>query len=109
MFLYDDKSDKDNIYQYQITDTLPEYANTELIKRKFLVLTTEIDTLEYETLTYNDSIISLMYFPRGNIHVYRKKKNLHILTNRPCNLLKLVFSQRYFLFELNISHSIQRN
>ena len=72
-FLYDGEFDNDDIYQYKITDTLPEYANTEINKGKFLILTTKTDTLEYEILNYSDSIMSIMYFPRGNIHVYSKK------------------------------------
>ena len=74
VFLQDEKSGKDDIYKYQITDSLPKYANTDLEKGTFLILTTEIDTLEYEILTYNDSIMSLRLFPRINlVQVYKKK------------------------------------
>jgi len=60
-------------YSISITDKLPEYAknpeNTE-----FLILTNQTDTLPYEILGITDSTLSLMYFPLGKIHLYRRQK-----------------------------------
>jgi hypothetical protein len=60
-------------YRIRWKRKLPEYVDTT-VKTSFLVLTNETDTLNYEILGVTDSTLSLMHFPTGRIHLYRKKK-----------------------------------
>ncbi|MBD3892169.1 hypothetical protein [Olleya marilimosa] len=66
--------DSTDIYDFRLTDQLPEFANTELKSGEFLVLTNKSDTLNYEILGYDKEQLSLMYLPRGKIHIYKRKK-----------------------------------
>ena len=43
-------------------------------KSKFLKLSNQADTLEFEILNLNDTILSLMYLTRGNFHLYHRIK-----------------------------------
>lgn len=60
-------------YRIRWTRVLPEYVDTT-VNSSFLVLTNKTDTLNYEILGVTDSTLSLMHFPTGRIHLYRKKK-----------------------------------
>jgi hypothetical protein len=60
-------------YSISITDKLPEFVK-ETEKAEFLILTSNTDTLKYEILGVTDSTLSLMYFPAGKIHLYRRLK-----------------------------------
>lgn len=63
--------DSEDIYTITFKDKLPEYVNkTE--KAEFLILTSKSDTLQYEIIGISDSTFSLMYFPSGKIHLYRR-------------------------------------
>jgi hypothetical protein len=66
--------DSTDIYKYVVTEQLAEYANTELKPGEFLILKNKTDTLKYEILNYDKESLSLMYFPKGNILVYKPKK-----------------------------------
>ncbi len=61
----------DDYYAISITDKLPEFTK-EAEKAKFLILTNKSDTFKYEILGLTDSTFSMMYFPTGKIHLYRK-------------------------------------
>ena len=63
----------DDNYSISITDRLPEFVK-ETEKAEFLILTSKSDTLKYEILGLTDSTFSMMYFPAGKIHLYRKQK-----------------------------------
>lgn len=55
-------------FNIEVTDTS---AYTKGNRRAtFIVLLNKVDSAELEILTLNDSIMSLMYHPRGNTHVY---------------------------------------
>jgi hypothetical protein len=60
-------------YRIRWTRKLPKYVDTTN-NSSFLVLTNKTDTLNYEILGVTDSTLSLMHFPTGRIHLYRKKK-----------------------------------
>jgi hypothetical protein len=68
-----EQSNTDDKYSISITDKLPEYVKqTENLE--FLILTNQTDTLQYEILGLTDTTFSLMYFPAGKIHLYRRQK-----------------------------------
>jgi hypothetical protein len=46
-----------------------ETENAEII-----ILTNKTDTLQYEILGLTDSAFSMMHFPSGKIHLYKRKK-----------------------------------
>lgn len=60
-------------YLISFTDKLPEFVDkTE--KSEFVILIANTDTLYYEILGLNDTSFSLMNFPSGRIHLYRRTK-----------------------------------
>jgi len=74
MFYKGLETDSTDIYDYKVTDQLSKYANTGLKSGEFLVLTNITDTINYEILEYNKESLSLLYFPKGNIHIYKSEK-----------------------------------
>lgn len=73
-FIYEGKhSNSDNNYSISLRDKLPEYVK-ETENAKFIILTSKTDTLEFEILGLTDSTFSMMYFPTGKIHLYRRQK-----------------------------------
>ena len=69
----DEQASSDDNYSISITDKLPEFVQvTE--NAEFLILTSKTDTLKYEILGLTDSTFSMMYFPAGKIHLYRRQK-----------------------------------
>ena len=68
------ETSEEDSYDITITDQLPEYADTEARPGKFIILSNKRDTVNYEILNKNDSILSLMYFPNGSIHLYIPEK-----------------------------------
>jgi|JI7StandDraft_1071085.scaffolds.fasta_scaffold79961_2 hypothetical protein len=67
------QANSDDNYSISITDKLPEFVKeTEITE--FLILTSKSDTLKYEILGLTDSTFSMMYFPSGKIHLYRRQK-----------------------------------
>lgn len=68
------EASEEDWYHISITDELPEYADTDARPGEFIILTNKSDTIHYEIMGYSDEILSLMYFPRGNIHVYVPEK-----------------------------------
>ena len=75
IFIYGNEHiESNNIYKYKLTEQLPDYADTEQKPGEFLILTNKMDTLNYEIMGYNESVISLMHFPSGSIHVYKLKE-----------------------------------
>jgi hypothetical protein len=67
------QADSDDNYSISITDKLPEFVK-ETEKAEFFILTSKSDTLKYEILGLTDSTFSMMYFPAGKIHLYRRQK-----------------------------------
>lgn len=74
LFYKGEQIEKEDIYDISITNELPKYANTEAKPGEFIILTNMVDTLHYELLGYSEDILSLMYFPKGNIDVYVPEK-----------------------------------
>lgn len=68
-----EQANSDDNYSISITDILPEFAK-ETENTEFLILTNKSDTLKYEILGLTDSTFSMMYFPAGKIHLYRRQK-----------------------------------
>jgi hypothetical protein len=67
--------DSEDIYTITLKDILPEFVNkTE--KAEFLILTNKSDTLQYEILGISDTTFSLMYFPSGKTHLYRRNQSV---------------------------------
>lgn len=66
--------DSTDIYDYKVTNELPEYANTELKSGEFLILSNYSDTLNYEILNYDKENLSLLNLSKGNILLYKVKK-----------------------------------
>ena len=60
----------DEKYLIKFTDSLPEYSGE---KSEFLILTNKTDTLNYEILGLNNKTLSLMHFPSGMRHLYKRK------------------------------------
>lgn len=69
----DEQTNADDNYVISITDKLPEFVK-ETEKAEFIILTNKTDTLKYEILGLTDSTFSLMYFPSGRIHLYKREK-----------------------------------
>ena len=67
------KNDTQDNYTISITDKLPEFVK-ETEKAEYIILTTKTDTLKYEILGLTDSTFSLMYFPAGKVHSYKRRK-----------------------------------
>ena len=66
------KIDSEDNYEITITNRLPEFVNDD-DKSEFIVLTTKTDTLRYEILGITDKTLSLMFYPTGRIHIYRRQ------------------------------------
>ncbi len=66
----DNKSKANTADSYKIS--IIDICFDNKTKSKFLKLSNNTDTLEYEILNLNDSILSLMYLTRGNIHLYHR-------------------------------------
>jgi len=59
-------------YRIEFTDTIKPTVVKKDDQSIFIVLKREGQELEYELMGLNDSIMSLMYYPRGNMHVYKR-------------------------------------
>lgn len=68
-----EQTNSDDNYVISITDKLPEFVK-ETEKAEFIILTNKTDTLKYEILGLTDSTFSMMYFPSGKIHLYRRQE-----------------------------------
>lgn len=68
-----EQANSDDNYLISIVDKLPEFVK-ETENAEFLILTNKADTLQYEILGLTDTTFSLMYFPAGKIHLYRRQK-----------------------------------
>lgn len=66
--------DSTDIYDYKLTNFLPEFEDFKSKSNEFLILTNNFDTLKYELLNYNEEYLSLMYLPNGQFHTYKSKK-----------------------------------
>ena len=58
-------------YTISILDYLPRYAS-ETIATEFIELVDRTDTMHFELLSATDTVLSLMHFLTGRIHVYHK-------------------------------------
>jgi hypothetical protein len=74
MFYKEMETDSSDIYDYKVTDKLPEFTDNQLKPAEFLILTNKSDTLKYEILGYNKEFLNLMCFPKGSILTYKKEK-----------------------------------
>jgi hypothetical protein len=63
----------DDIYQLSITNKLAQFVN-ESVKADFIILTNKSDTVFYEILGLDDSVLSLLHYPTGHRHLYIKSK-----------------------------------
>jgi len=70
-FEYNSEISEGDMYTFNLTDELPKFIN-EAEKSDFLVLTSKTDTMYYEILNHNDTILSLMHFPTGRFHLYHR-------------------------------------
>jgi hypothetical protein len=68
----DEQANSDDNYSISITDRLPEFVK-ETENGEFLILTNKSDTLKFEILGLTDSTFSMMYYPAGKIHLYRRQ------------------------------------
>lgn len=68
-----EKHTADDDYLIKITDQLPEFVDQNE-KARFLILIQKSDTLQYEILGLTDKNLSLMHFPGGKRHLYKKIK-----------------------------------
>jgi len=68
-----EQTNSNDNYSIYITNRLPEFVK-ETENAEFLILTSKSDTLKYEILGLSDSTFSMMYFPAGKIHLYRRQK-----------------------------------
>jgi len=68
-----EQTNSDANYSISITNRLPEFVK-ETENAEFLILTSKSDTLKYEILGLTDSTFSMMYFPAGKIHLYKRQK-----------------------------------
>lgn len=71
-FLYQGKATSEDVFNINITDSLPEYVNPT-IDANFIVLTNINDTIPFEIFGLNDTLLSLMSYPNGYMSVYKKK------------------------------------
>jgi len=67
------KANSDDNYSISIKDKLPEFVK-ETENAEFIILTNRIDTLKFEILGLTDSTFSMMHFPSGKIHLYKRTK-----------------------------------
>lgn len=68
VFNYSNDMAVNDIYEISFKDTI--YDNKKVIT--VLILSNSSDILEYEMLGLNDTVLSLLYLPRGRLHVYSK-------------------------------------
>jgi hypothetical protein len=68
-----EQTNSNDNYSIYITNRLPEFVK-ETENAEFLILTSKSDTLKYEILGLSDSTFSMMYFPAGKIHLYKRQK-----------------------------------
>ena len=68
-----EQNNSDDNYSISITNSLPEFVK-ETENGEFFILTNKGDTLKYEILGLTDSTFSMMYFPAGKIHLYKRQK-----------------------------------
>lgn len=68
-----EQTNSNDNYVISITDKLPEFVK-ETEKTEFIILTNKTDTLQYEILGLTDSTFSMINFPSGKIHLYKRQK-----------------------------------
>lgn len=66
------KIDSEDNYEITITNRLPEFVKDD-IETEFIILTTKTDTLQYEILGITDTTLSLLFYPAGRLHLYRRQ------------------------------------
>lgn len=72
-FSYEGDHEVDDQYDITLTDTLTPFVKKQP-NPTFILLINREDTMKYEILTLTDKHLSLMFYPRGNIHTYKKRK-----------------------------------
>lgn len=60
-------------FQIIITNKLPEFV-LESVEAKFIILRSPTDAIYYEILGLDDSVLSLMHYPSGKRHLYKRKE-----------------------------------
>jgi hypothetical protein len=73
IFKYEGEFQEGDKFTITISDTLTEFVNKE-VKADFVILSNSDNIMHYEIMGLDKRIMSLMYFPRGNTHVYKKMK-----------------------------------
>jgi hypothetical protein len=64
--------DTSNIYGISLTNRIPEYVDTTG-NADFILLTNKKETMYSEILNLDAETLSLLHFPSGNLHTYRKR------------------------------------
>jgi hypothetical protein len=72
-FKYKGENEVDEKFIISISDTLTAFVDKK-VKADFVILFNPRDTMHYEIMGLTNEIMSLMYYPRGNIHTYKKLK-----------------------------------
>lgn len=62
-----------DVHKIILTDNLPNSKDNHYAG-EFLLLVNGKDTLQYELMGVTDSVFSQMYLPRGNMHVYLRRR-----------------------------------
>lgn len=61
----------EDIYHIYLTDKLPQFAQ-DTVESGFIVLTNKSDTTYFEILGLTKKNLSLMHFPSGRLHLYKR-------------------------------------
>jgi hypothetical protein len=97
--------DSEDIYIIAFKENLPEFVN-KTVKGEFLILTNKSDTLQYEILGISDTTFSLMYFPSGKIHRYRRSVTVRELNETVFFITNESMYSPTFLSEFKARHSV---
>ena len=76
--LYQDgATNESDSFKIDIVHKLPQYVDT-IVQADFIKLTNNSDTIYYEILGLSDSLFSLMHYPTGRKHLYKKLASTYL-------------------------------
>lgn len=61
---------EDDIYDISFSKSISHLSDSSIRQTDFIELTNKQDTMKFEILGYNDSVLSLLSLPNGRIHIY---------------------------------------
>lgn len=61
---------EDDIYEISFTKSISNLSDSSTRKVDFIELTNQQDTMRFEVLGYDETVLSLLFHPTGRIHVY---------------------------------------